>query len=401
MPVINNEFDAYLENKAIVNGFVETEKRERRRPNYFIDEQACLTKEKRTKKCKAEKKEAEKHCLDYDSDDELDQLKSKYCAGHKRFGNFNLNALEKDETKKSRRFIEEESDESDCEDVDDVEKPSWLERAEMKATDNTLINGKEIHLKVTDGQRQLNVTRRAEKSQKRRDALLEVRRDKDIKLACAISNSNNNIMNNSNNTTTTSSNVSNSNNSTITTTTSTNNSGDSNCNNTHNININIHDAGLNSRQGLFLREFDDRFASQRNMRMNDFHHQSLGIYQVNHHNRQGHGHPSLGMYHGHADPFFYNPAVCLPILSMTADMVSSVPQLDLLFHNFAIQCTGSRNAKWLSSFNQVLSIYRAGGSLRRGYNAELNHLSDWCVYQRKNKQQLEIEKQYLLGFIGI
>ncbi len=122
----------------------------------------------------------------------------------------------------------------------------------MKATDDTLINGKEIHLKVTDGQCQLNVMKLEEKLQKRRDALLELRRDKEIKSACVILNSNNNIMNNSNNTTTTSSNVNNSNNSTITTTTSTNNSGDSNCNNTHNININIHDAGLNLHQGLFL-----------------------------------------------------------------------------------------------------------------------------------------------------
>ncbi len=66
----------------------------------------------------------------------------------------------------------------------------------MKAIADTLINGKEIHLKVTDGQRQLYVTRRAKKSQKRHDALLQVRRDKEIKSACAISNSNNNIMNN-------------------------------------------------------------------------------------------------------------------------------------------------------------------------------------------------------------
>jgi len=42
---INNEFDAYLENKAKAGGFIETEKREGRRPNYFIDEQARLTKE--------------------------------------------------------------------------------------------------------------------------------------------------------------------------------------------------------------------------------------------------------------------------------------------------------------------------------------------------------------------
>jgi hypothetical protein len=76
MPIINDEFGSYLENKAKADGFVETEKREQRRPNYFIDKQACQTKEKRTKKCRAEKKEAEKHCLDDDSEDEIDALKS-------------------------------------------------------------------------------------------------------------------------------------------------------------------------------------------------------------------------------------------------------------------------------------------------------------------------------------
>jgi hypothetical protein len=140
--------------------------------------------------------------------------------------------------------------------------------------------------------------------------------------------------------------------------------------------------------------------------MNDLHHQSLGMYQVHHH-RQGQGHQSLGIYHGHADPFFYNPTVSLPMLLATAGMVSSVSQnspnvhLYLLYYNFAIRCTGSCNAKWLSSFKQALSIYLAGDSLHQGYNAELNHVLDWCVYQRNNKQHLEMEKQYLLGVIGI
>jgi hypothetical protein len=99
------------------------------------------------------------------------------------------------------------------------------------------------------------------------------------------------------------------------------------------------------------------------MQMNDLHHQSLGMYQVNNHHRQGQGHQLLGMYHGHADPFFYNPTVSLPMLSAMVGMVSSVTQLDLLYHNFAIRCTGSCKAKWLSSFKQVLSIHLAGASL--------------------------------------
>ncbi len=82
--------------------------------------------------------------------------------------------------------------------------------------------------------------------------------------------------------------------------------------------------------------------------MNDLYCQSLAMYQ---------GHQSLGMYHGHADPFLYN--VNLPMLSATAGMFSSVSQnapnvhLDLLYHNFAIRCTGNRNAKWLYSFKQI------------------------------------------------
>ncbi len=281
-----------------------------------------------------------------------------------------------------------------------------LECAEMKATDNTLINGKEIQLQVSDGYRQLDELKRAEKPQKCHNALLEVKRDKEIRPASAISNSNNDIMNkNSNNTkstshdnstTTTSSNVNNSKNSTNFTTTSTNNSGDINCNNTHNININIHDAGLNLHQGLSLQEFNVLFASQRYMRMNDLYRQSLGMYQ---------GHQSLGMYHGHADPFLYN--VNLPMLLAAVGMFSSVSQnapnvcLDLLYHNFSNWCTCNCNAKWLYSFKQALSIYLAGGSLHQGYNAQLNHVSDWCVYQRNNKQHLEKEKQDLLSVIRI
>jgi hypothetical protein len=172
-----------------------------------------------------------------------------------------------------------------------------------------------------------------------------------------MNNSNNtNSTSHNNSTTTTSSNVNNSNNSTNTATTSIKNSGDSNCNNTHNINININDAGLNSHQGLSLQEFNVLFASQRYMWMNDLYCQSLGMYQ---------GHQSLGMYHGHADPFLYN--VNLPMLSATAGMFSSISQnapnvrLDLLYHNFAIWCTGNCNAEWLYSFKQALSIYLASG----------------------------------------
>ena len=120
----------------------------------------------------------------------------------------------------------------------------------MKAMDDALIKCKEVQLRVSDCQRLLDEKRRAEKRQKCCNSLINLKRDKDFRLAHSILNSNNSTMNNSNNTTntshnssttTTSSIVNNSNNSTNTTTTSSNNSGDSNCNNIHNNNINIHD----------------------------------------------------------------------------------------------------------------------------------------------------------------
>ncbi len=207
-----------------------------------------MNKQKKRKK----RKVTEKHDLDDDSDKELDQLRSKYCTGSKKMGNNKMKAIENDVLQKKRIFIDEEN--SDSEDME-VKKGflTCLECAEMKAMDDTLINSKEIQLQVSNGQCQLDELKSVEKHQKCHNALLEVKRDKEIKSSCAILNSNNNNMNNSNNTnstshdnstTTTSSNVNNSNNSTNTTS----NSGNSNCNNTHNINISIHDAGLREQR---------------------------------------------------------------------------------------------------------------------------------------------------------
>jgi hypothetical protein len=52
-------------------------------------------------------------------------------------------------------------------------------------------------------------------------------------------------------------------------------------------------------------------------------------------------------------------------------------------------------------FKQALSIYLSGGSLRRGYNSQFDHVSEWYAKQRNMKPQLEREKQDLLGVIGI
>jgi len=332
----------------------------------------------------------EKHDLDDDSDEELDRLRSQYCTGSKKIGNKKISAFKDDEIKKSRFFIEEEN--SDSEDEEENTGSTCLERAEMKATDDALINGKEIQLHISDCQRLLDEKRRAEEKQKCRNALINLKRDNDIRSAHSISNSNNSTMNNTNNTTntshdssttTTSSIVNNSNNSTNTTTTSSNNSGDSNCNNIHNININIHDsAGLNSHRGLSLRQFNNY--------------------------GQGQGHQSLAMHYGHADPIFYNPTVTNSMMSSTmAGMFTFDGQnapneyLDLLYRNYSLRCTGIRDTNWLIMFKQALSIYLSGGSLRRGYNSQFDHVSEWYAKQRYMKSQLEKEKQDLLGVIGI
>jgi hypothetical protein len=416
MPRNNESFDKYLFEKAQSGAFDNPvkSKRIRTKTNFYIDDESLkvLDKTKKRKKMKV----MEKHDLDDDSDEELDRLRSQYCTGSKKIGNKKISAIEDDEIKKSRFFIEEEN--SDSEDEEENTGSTCLERAEMKATDDALINGKEIQLQVSVCQRLLDEKRRAEKKQKCRNALIDLKRDKDIRSAHSISNSNNSTMNNTNNTTntshdssttTTSSIVNNSNNSTNTTTTSSNNSGDSNCNNIHNININIHDsAGLNSHRGLSLRQFNDLFASQRNMQMNDLYSHSLGTYQAHpHYYGQGQGHQSLAMHYGHADPIFYNPTVTNSMMSSTtAGMFTFDGQnapneyLDLLYRNYSLRCTGIRDTNWLIMFKQALSIYLSGGSLRRGYNSQFDHVSEWYAKQRYMKSQLEKEKQDLLGVIG-
>ncbi len=129
----------------------------------------------------------EKHGLDDDSDEELDRLRSQYCTGSKKIGNKKISATEDDETKKSRFFVEEES--SDSKDKEENTGSTCLERTEMEATDDASINGKEIQLQVSDCQHLLDEKRRAEKMQKCRNALIDLKRDRDIRSAHSILNS--------------------------------------------------------------------------------------------------------------------------------------------------------------------------------------------------------------------
>jgi hypothetical protein len=226
-----------------------------------------LDKPKKGKKRKVTKK----HDLEYNSDEEnLNRLKSKYCTESKKMGNKKMKAVENDEIKKRRIFIAD--DDSDSKNDEHNKESTCLERAEKKATGSTLIYGKEIQLQAAHGRLQLDGKRCEMKLCKLRNALLNVKRDKEDRSLATL----NNIMNNSNNTnftihdastTTSSSIVNNNNNSTNTTTTSTNNSVNSNCNNTHNITFNIHDsAALNRHPGLLLQDYGNLFASQANLR---------------------------------------------------------------------------------------------------------------------------------------
>ena len=164
MPRNNESFDKYLFEKAQSGAFDNPvkSKRIRTKTNFYIDDESLkvLDKTKKRKKMKV----MEKHDLDDDSDEELDRLRSQYCTGSKKIGNKKISAIEDDEIKKSRFFIEEEN--SDSEDEEENTGSTCLERAEMKATDDALINGKEIQLQVSVCQRLLDEKRRAEKKQK-------------------------------------------------------------------------------------------------------------------------------------------------------------------------------------------------------------------------------------------
>ena len=111
--------------------------------------------------------------------------------------------------------------------------------------------------------------------------------------------------------------------------------------------FNIHDlAGLNQHPGIFLQDYANMFSSQANMLLNAHHHQSPGMYQGYYGQGQGQGQQSLSVHHVSSD-----------IQNASND------HLKILYHNFAIRCTGPHNSNMLSSFRQALSIYLQGGSL--------------------------------------
>ena len=78
-----------------------------------MDEQAIKDSNKQKKRKK--RKVTEKHDLDDDSDEELDQLRSKYCTRSKEMGNKRMKAIKNDELQKKRIFTDEEDSESEDE----------------------------------------------------------------------------------------------------------------------------------------------------------------------------------------------------------------------------------------------------------------------------------------------
>jgi hypothetical protein len=160
MPLNNESSDEYLYKKAKAGGFDSPIKSKRIRTKtsfYSIDEQAIKDSDKPKKHKK--RKVTEKHDLNDNSDEELDRLRSQYCTESKKMGNKKMKAIENDELQKKRIFINEED--LDSKDKEENKGLTCLECTEMKAMDDTLINGKEVQLQVSDGQRQLNETRRA------------------------------------------------------------------------------------------------------------------------------------------------------------------------------------------------------------------------------------------------
>ena len=109
-------------------------------------------------------------------------------------GNKKMKAVKNDEIKKTRIIIA--SDDSDSEDDEPNKESTCFEPAEKKATDSTLIYGKEIQLQAAHGQLQLNEKRREMKLRKLRNTLLNVKREKEDRSLATL----NNIINNSNST---------------------------------------------------------------------------------------------------------------------------------------------------------------------------------------------------------
>jgi len=286
----------------------------------------------------------------------------------------------------------------------------------MKAMDDALINGKEVQLRVSNCQRLLDEKRRAEKRQKCCNSLINLKRDKDFRLAHSILNSNNSTMNNSNNTTntshnssttTTSSIVNNSNNSTNTTTTSSNNSGDSNCNNIHNNNINIHDTmqkgWIRIKVCLYNNSMTFLHADEWSLSSFPWHISSTSSLLWSRSGSSFFGHVSClcrsYLLQSNCYQFYDVVDNCGNVYFWQSEFPEWIPWS--IISQYFLWCTGICDNNWLITFKQALSIYLSGGSLCQGYNSQFDHVSEWYAKQRNMKPQLEKEKQDLLGVIGI
>jgi hypothetical protein len=108
MPLNNESFDEYLYKKAKAGGFDSPIKSKgiRTKTNFYLDEQVIKDSNKQKKRKK--RKVTEKHNLDDDSDKELHQLRSKSCTGNKKMENKKMKAIENDELRKKRIFINDE-----------------------------------------------------------------------------------------------------------------------------------------------------------------------------------------------------------------------------------------------------------------------------------------------------
>ncbi len=133
MPLNNESFNEYIYKKAKEVGFDNTIKSKRiwTKSKFYIDEQEIKVSNKQKKHKK--RKVTEKHDLDDDSDEELDQLRSKYCTRSKKMGNKKMKAIENNELQKKRIFIDEEDSESEVE--EENKGLTCLGQAEMKDSD--------------------------------------------------------------------------------------------------------------------------------------------------------------------------------------------------------------------------------------------------------------------------
>ena len=414
--------------------------RSRKKTNFFIDQSArdsarevadrkrekSLRREERAEARKKEREEELKgketkrkrrtitHPLDESSDDEPSRERARHISQHvtrpKKMGNVQVKAIEEDEVKKARFFIDESESESESEECTskDEREPGRLQQLNRRANDFSLLN-----VELSSGRESLVARRSIERGKRRARARGQLLDEKRTRAEGARTGMDRTVVD------------------------LTNDVNDShNVTNSNNVHITINNHGTMNNYGSMEHgstaqpqfPVDNPCATLIGMHrgmLSGASAQPSGLALPN----AGYL-PAAGVQRGAMPRLLpeatgqpsglslphdgYLPAAHMPVASdaamhpllrshdprFTQTATMPPPLRSILFDRFSRECIGVRNQHWLHRFREVAEMRSRGESLRGGYYSD-NILAQWVSRQLEGVNNLEPIKQELLRSIGL